>query len=123
MNNPEVKVIIAGSRGFQDYELLRDSCDHKLSEVSKTHSVVIISGGARGADTLAKDYAEDRNYALVVMEADWETHGKSAGYKRNQEMANNATHLIAFWDGQSRGTKHMIDIAKKADLPTYVVNY
>ena len=59
----------------------------------------------------------------IVMNADWEKHGKSAGYKRNQEMANVSTHLIAFWDGKSRGTKHMIDIAKRDALKSHVVDF
>ena len=59
----------------------------------------------------------------IVMNADREKHGKSAGYKRNQEMANVSTHLIAFWDGKSRGTKHMIDIAKRDALKSHVVDF
>lgn len=59
----------------------------------------------------------------IVMNAGCEKHGKSAGYKRNQEMANVSTHLIAFWDGKSRGTKHMIDIAKRDGLKSHVVDF
>lgn len=59
----------------------------------------------------------------IVMNANWEKHGKSAGYKRNQEMANVSTHLIAFWDGKSRGTKHMIDIAKRDGLKSHFVGF
>ena len=55
--------------------------------------------------------------------ADWDKYGKAAGYKRNGEMARNADALIAFWDGKSRGTKHMIDLAKKYDLQARVVMY
>ena len=55
--------------------------------------------------------------------ADWDKHGKSAGYKRNLEMAENADALIAFWDGESRGTKHMIDIAKEKNLLTRIIRY
>lgn len=123
MNKPQVRLIIAGGRDFTDYELLRDRCDFKLSSVDTTHDITIISGGARGADSLAQQYSTDRNYALEIMEADWDTHGKSAGYKRNQAMSDVATHLIAFWDGESRGTKHMIDIATRAGHVVHVVRY
>ena len=125
MVNPRrtVKVIIAGGRDFGDYELLRDSCDHKLSNFHATHNITIISGGARGADRLAQDYAQDRKYHLEIMNADWETHGKSAGYKRNQAMADVATHLIAFHDGESRGTANMIQVATKLGLKLCVIRY
>lgn len=123
MGKPEAFVIIAGGRDFDDYELLRDKCDFKLSALDRTHLITIISGGARGADKLAQRYARERNYVLKIMNADWDTHGKSAGYVRNQEMSDCAQYLIAFWDKRSRGTKHMIDIATKARRGVYVVNY
>lgn len=122
-SKPQVRLIVADGRDFNDVVLLRDTCDFKLSNVDRTHDVTIISGGARGADTIAQMYAEERDYALEIMEADWDAHGKSAGYKRNQAMSDVATHLIAFWDGKSRGTKHMIDIATRAGHVVHVVEY
>ena len=119
----DVKVIIAGGREFTDYAVLKRVCDHMLSKVKETSNLTIISGGARGVDQMGERYAKENNINLTIKKADWETHGKSAGYKRNQEMANIATHLIAFWDGQSRGTKHMIDIAKRDNLKSYVAGY
>ena len=110
---PELKVIIAGGREFADYDLLKRVCNHMLSVVKETSQVTIVSGGARGVDKMGERYAKEFGINLIIMNADWEKHGKSAGYKRNQEMANVSTHLIAFWDGKSRGTKHMIDIAKR----------
>jgi len=118
-----VKLIIAGGRDFKDYSKLVAVSDHMLSKLVKTRDIEIVSGGARGADALAIDYANMRGYSLTIMNADWDTHGKSAGYKRNAEMAEYSTHLIAFWDGQSRGTKHMIDLANKLKLKVHVVPY
>ena len=122
MNN-QVKVIIAGGREFTDYSLLRRICDQMLSGLIANSEVTIVSGGARGVDRLGERYARERDIDLIVMNADWDTYGKSAGYRRNQDMSHVATHLIAFWDGNSRGTKHMIDIAKKDGLLRCVFDF
>ncbi len=68
---------------------------------------------ARGADRLGERYAKERGYPVRLFPADWEKFGKSAGYRRNAEMAKYADGLIAFWDGRSAGTGHMIYLAKK----------
>lgn len=125
MVTKQIKVIIAGGRDFNDYDLLERSVDRMLSKLFDTHAITIVSGGARGADALAIQYANNRSddVELLVMRADWDTHGKSAGYKRNAEMAEVSTHLIAFHDGQSRGTQHMIDLAIKMNLKTCIITY
>ena len=76
----------------------------------------IVSGGAKGVDKLGEDWAEANYMSLKIFPANWYKYGKSAGYKRNEEMAEYADALIAIWDGKSKGTKHMIDIAKKQGL-------
>jgi hypothetical protein len=68
-------------------------------------------------------YAQDEGFALEVYPAQWKKLGKQAGYRRNEQMAEVADALIAFWDGESKGTKHMIDIMNNKGLPTKVVNY
>lgn len=108
-----MKVIIAGSRSFDDYELLCKYCDKVLSAQS---DVEIVSGRARGADRLGENYAYERQYKTTYFPADWDNLGKKAGYVRNEEMAKYADALIAFWDGKSKGTKHMIDLAEKHNL-------
>ena len=120
---PVMWVIIAGGRDFEDYDLLKSVCDNMLSHVEKTHRVAIVSGGAKGADTLAIRYANEREYELVVMLPDWEKYGKSAGFIRNAEMAEFGSHLIAFWDSGSAGTKNMIEVAKRKYLIRHVVSY
>ena len=120
---PMVKVIIAGGRDYENYNELECVADHMLEKLMNTHDIVIISGGARGADAMAMRYANHRGFELIVMPADWNTHGRSAGYKRNAQMAEAATHLIAFWDGVSRGTKHMIDIAHSMKIKVHVSSY
>lgn len=116
----EFRVIIAGGRDFTNEALLFEKCDNILS--NKTN-VVIISGGAKGADALGEQYAKEKGYNLEVFKADWEKHGKGAGPMRNIEMAKSAEALIAFWDGESSGTKHMINTAIKAGLKVRTIKY
>ena len=121
--NNQFRVIVAGGRNFRDEVLLRNKLDFYLDKVSKTHEIHIVCGKARGADTLGEQYALERNYAVDAYPADWDRFGKSAGYKRNVIMADNADALVAFWDGESHGTKHMIDTAKAKGLKVRVVYY
>jgi hypothetical protein len=117
-----MRVIIAGGRDFNDYELLKEKVDYILRN-RQDEDIEIVSGKARGADSLGERYAKERGYKIKEFPADWDTHKKAAGYIRNQEMANYAGHCICFWDGQSRGTKHMIDIAKREKLNIRVIRY
>ena len=115
-----MRVIIAGGRDFSDYERLSERALHLLSAQDQ---VTIVCGEARGADSLGKRLAYEKGWEVLSFPADWDKYGKAAGYKRNEEMARNADALIAFWDGKSRGTKHMIDLAKKYGLQTRIVGY
>ena len=117
------KVIIAGSRGFSNYKLLREQCNKYLREKRKTSNIIIVSGHARGADTLGEKYAQDEGFDLEIYPAQWKKLGKQAGYRRNEQMAEVADALIAFWDGESKGTKHMIDIMNAKNLQVKVVEY
>jgi len=114
-------IIIAGSRDFNDYEKLKEVCDYMLSKKKETHNIIIISGGARGADKLGEQYAKERGYVLQQYPANWDKDGKMAGFIRNVEMATVADACICFWDGKSKGTKHMIETARKKKLKTKVV--
>lgn len=123
MARPTYKVIIAGTRSFADYSLLRSSCDKYLSQKGQTHDIVIVSGMAKGADRLGEQYARERGYQVQQFPADWEKNGRAAGYMRNADMANYSDALIAFWDGQSKGTQNMIETARKKGLAVRVINY
>lgn len=131
-----MRVIIAGGRDFNDFALLESNLhkifkqlsDEKLmSEYINEANIEIVCGKARGADTLGEQFAKTYNIPIKYFPADWDTYGKSAGYRRNTEMANYAKEdngvLIAFWDGKSKGTKHMIDTAKTRGIKVFVVNY
>lgn len=119
-----VKIVIAGGRDFKDYKLLEERCDYYLQDaVEKGYTIKIVCGCAKGADKLGERYAKARGYEVIYYPANWEKYGKRAGYLRNEEMAIAGDALIAFWDNQSRGTKHMIDLAGKHNLHIRIVNY
>ena len=118
-----VNIIIAGSRTFDNYEYLKKKVLNFIGEKQiELSNVCIISGTARGADKMGEDFAKELNLQLKCFPADWDKYGKQAGFLRNTQMANYAIEddnqgiLIAFWDGKSSGTKHMIEIAKKKEL-------
>lgn len=117
---PPVSIIVAGTRTFNDYELLSAWLNTMRIFYGK---IRIVSGGADGADTLAIKYAKRHLIPKIVLKADWNKHGRAAGPIRNREMAEEASVLVAFWDGQSRGTKNMIEEAIKRGLQTHIVYY
>ena len=129
----ELRIIVAGSRDFKDYPLLRDTLIDYLEVMDDTDvvdnpsQVKFISGTCRGADALGEHFAYTYEYEVIRFPAAWDIYGKSAGYRRNAEMAKYASEaygvLFAFWDGKSRGTKHMIDLANKYGLEVHVVNF
>lgn len=119
----EFKLIVAGGRDFNDYEKLNNEINRLLVNQLKNYDVHIVSGAASGADGLAIKYAALNNKQLWTFPANWDQFGKSAGYKRNVQMAEFSNGLLAFWDGQSKGTKHMIDIARRHGLSVRVIRY
>lgn len=129
----ELRIIIAGSREFNDLSKLINSMKdiiHQLSlENGSLGNIRIISGDAIGADKKGEEFAKLFGLDLSVFPADWEKNGRSAGYIRNVEMAKFAIEdnsygvLVAFWNGKSKGTKHMIDTAHKYGLKVYVVTF
>ena len=119
---PDYRVIIAGSRSFNNYALLREHCLSVLQEKMKTHRVIIVSGHARGADSLGERFANELGLPFELHPAKWRLLGKAAGMVRNAEMAKCSDALIAFWDGDSRGTRHMINFARKRGLDISVFN-
>ena len=117
-----MKTIIAGSRDFghHNYDDLDIFIPVMLTKIPWTITH-ILSGGARGADRLGEMWAELNEIPMTQYPADWDTYGKAAGYLRNEAMAKNADALIAFWDGESRGTNHMVDLAEKYGLTIHLV--
>lgn len=118
------RVIVAGGRDFNDYELLKSTLDESFRTIiNEGIEIQIVCGEAKGADQLGKRYAQEHGIPVVSFPAEWNRYGKSAGYRRNVEMAKYANALIAFWNGESKGTKHMIDTAKQFGLSATVVRY
>ena len=83
----------------------------------KKYEIVILSGGARGADAIGERYAKENGFKIEKHPAAWNIYGKSAGPRRNKQMAEACDFVICFWDGQSRGTESMIEFAKQYNKP------
>jgi len=125
-----LRIIIAGGRDFDNYVLLKSSVNKIIeSLMTSSERIEIVSGRAKGADRLGEQYANEVGYPIAYFSADWGNLGKRAGYVRNRGMAKyamsdgNIGMLIAFWDGKSKGTKHMIDLANRYGLVAHVVNF
>ena len=128
----ELRVIVAGGRDFSDYKCLEKTLD-SFFEVRSDYRPVIVSGCASGADSLGEEYARLKLIRCDKFPARWDLYGAAAGYRRNIEMLNYIIKkddrsdgdctVIAFWDGQSKGTAHIIKSAKKRNVPVQIVYY
>lgn len=119
----EFKLIVAGGRDFTDRALLEAEILSLVNNELSESTVSIVSGMARGADRLAWEYAKSKNMVCYEFPADWNKYGKSAGYRRNSEMAEFADGLLLFWDGRSKGSGHMLNIMKGLKKPYRVISY
>jgi uncharacterized phage-like protein YoqJ len=103
-----MKVVVSGSRKWpkSQISLIVD----KLSDLPE--SSIIIQGGAAGVDKWAAKIAKELGLEVIEMQANWREYGRYAGLKRNLDMlAENPDLVMCFWDGESRGTQHMIENA------------
>lgn len=112
-----MKLIIAGTRTFDDYNLLKNSIDELELDIKE-----IVSGKSKGADLLGEQYANENLISIKEFPANWSKFKRAAGPIRNREMAEYADVLIAFWDLKSKGTKSMINLARKNNLKVYIIN-
>lgn len=116
-----MKIIIAGGRNYTDYQKLKTECNQILQN---QNNIEIVSGGHyKGADKLGEQFATEKGFKLTKFPADWNKYGKTAGPKRNKQMAKYADALIVFWDGKSKGTKNMIQLANHSKLKTRIILY
>ena len=111
------RIVIAGCRDYNNYDEAKEFIDYCLSRIRKENEIIIVSGGARGADALGERYAKENGFKIELYPAHWEKYGKSAGPKRNEQMAKVADCVICFWDKRSPGTKSMIGFAKEYNKP------
>lgn len=114
------RIIVAGTRDWTDKRTFHETLLDYLERFDEP--VLFISGAARtGADRFIIDWCKKYHYPCVEVPADWDRHGKSAGYIRNAAMLEMATHLICYWDTRSRGTAHMREIASEKHIPVTTV--
>jgi len=120
-----MNMAIIGGRDFNDYNLMVQTINNYLLSKSIDFSMVdyIISGGAKGADSLGEIYAREFNIKTIIFLPNWEKYNKSAGFIRNQDIINKSDIIFAFWDGKSKGTKHSINIATKQNKKIIITKY
>lgn len=117
--------LVVGSRTFTDFDKMSAYLDKVLSSYNK---IVIVSGGANGADSLAEKYAIKHNYPIIVMKVNWDKYGKSAGYIRNKKMHEFIAKYknrgcVAFWDGKSKGTTHNFKLSEEYQTPLRICRF
>ena len=120
-----IYILVAGSRNYYNYSEFKNVMDYTNN---KYHITEIISGGARGADSLAERYAKENNIPIKVFPANWDMYGKTAGFIRNTEMHNYLKNFkdrmcICFWDGQSHGTVHNFKLCKNNNTKLVCYNF
>ncbi len=118
-DNNRITLGIAGSRKYCNYEVF----ETRLNKLVATHGwtiVSIVSGGAQGVDTMAERYAKEHKIKMQVLPANWQKHGKSAGYIRNVDIVKLSDVVVAFPMGDSKGTRHTINIAMKEKKLVYM---
>ena len=111
------RIVIAGCRDYNDYMEAKGYIDFCISNVRKKNEIVIVSGCASGADAIGERYAKENGFKVEKYPADWKNFGRSAGPIRNKRMAEISDYVICFWDEKSKGTKSMIDYARKYNKP------
>ena len=121
--NP-LKLAVVGSRSCNNvgiiFEYLCIICSPFQSK-EDVYDVEIVSGGAKGADTIAEKFALINRIPTKIFLPDWDKHGKSAGFLRNKDIVDYSDMVLAFWDQKSKGTKHTIDLALKAGKSVWIV--
>ena len=115
-----MKIGIVGTRSFDDYNLLKTTLYQNINIPDIEY---IISGGAKGADSLAEQFALENNIKTIIFKPDWDKYGKSAGFKRNIDIINESDIVFVFWNGISKGSKHDINIAKEMNKKLIIIYY
>jgi|SRR5690554_1895914 len=115
-----MKIAVVGGRDFTDYDLVKSSIldNYNLDDLSE-----VVSGGAKGADSLGAKFAKEYNLKLTEFKPDWKKYGRGAGFVRNKLIIEHADVVFAFWDGKSKGTANSINIAKRSNKILRVISY
>jgi hypothetical protein len=118
-----MKIGIVGSRTFNDYELLKEVMIDYLNRDNELNCELVVSGGARGADYLGERWANENDIPTLIFKPEWDKYGKSAGFRRNQDIVKNSDFVVVFWDGVSKGGDSSIKLAMKYDVPIRIIPF
>lgn len=115
-----MNIAVVGGRDFQDFRYLEETIldNFKIKDIRN-----IVSGGAKGADSLGEDFANKYGLSKIIHYPDWAVYGRSAGFRRNALIINDADVVIAMWDGVSKGTANSIELAEKANKELIIKLY
>jgi hypothetical protein len=116
-----LKLAVVGSRSIQNFRFVGCILDGIVAAMGYSE-VTLISGAAAGVDSLAAKWARKRGFEVIEFPADWEAHGRSAGFIRNRDIVESADGVVAIWDGISKGTANSISLAKKRENLIAVIN-
>ena len=108
-----IRITIGGCRDFNDYEFFKKAVTECVERIKRSEEIIILSGHCSGTDLMAERYALENGYKTEIYPAEWKKYGRGAGIWRNRIMTEKSDAVIAFWDGKSRGTKNLIETAKK----------
>jgi predicted Rossmann fold nucleotide-binding protein DprA/Smf involved in DNA uptake len=111
-----MRLAVVGSRTIVDFALVVAA----IEESGFTDISLIVSGGAKGVDSLAEQYAKAKGIECRIFKPDWDKYGKRAGFVRNALIVNEADALVAVWDGKSKGTMHSVALANERGIPVFI---
>lgn len=111
----KLKVAVIGSRSLTDYDVVEEAM-----EPYRNRAGMIVSGGARGTDRLAEEWAKENEVETLIFLPD-PAHGRGGYRIRNEKIVESADMVVAFWDGKSRGTKMVIEMCKDLGVPVEIV--
>lgn len=118
-----MKIAIVGSRTFEDYDAMCSFVEEKLADMGCSTIEAVVSGGARGADILAERYAQKRGLQMIVFPAEWKKYGRRAGFIRNVDIIRACDVCFAFWNGESRGTQHDIELCEQMNKQCFIYRF
>ena len=125
------KLLVCGSRTIRDTTYIKGPTQWAKNQIeaywywnlARYEDLTMIEGAAKGIDTIAKEYAQENGWKIEEYPAEWKKYGRGAGYIRNELMVKAADEVLILWDGESRGTKHDIDLCEKYNKPYKVLIY
>lgn len=110
------KIAVIGSRTFTDYVLLKKVLD-------EYPEFIVVSGGAKGVETLAEKYADEKGYNKIILKPDREKYGRAAGIKQDEEIINLADEVVSFWNKMPERGEHYMELARKKAIPVTIMAF